>query len=82
VIEGIKMEKKEMKYYYFLERLEHEYNQSDYADLAREFIENKWLFHGYEMNEETEIYRWQYERRQFVNVVVERLTGKVVEVIL
>jgi len=77
-----KMEKSELDYYYFLQRLEHEYTQRDYSDLAQEFVANHWLFQGCEMNEDTEIYRWQYERRHAVNVVVERPTGKIIEVIL
>jgi len=76
------MKNSELKYYYFLDRLEHEYTHRDYSDLVQEFIENKWLFHGYEMSEDTEIYRWQYERRHFVNVIVERLSGKIIQVIL
>lgn len=77
-----KAKKEDVQYYYFLEKLEREYKELDYGDLAKEFNDNDWEFHGSENDGEVITYRWQYAQKQFVNVRVNLKTDKIIEVIL
>jgi|GEM_PF-4246436 hypothetical protein len=73
---------KDANYYYFLQKLETEYLGIDYSDLEKEFLENKWEFHGVENSGKISTYRWQFQKRQFVLIVVDNSNEKIKEVIL